>query len=146
MNSIKVAVTELKSSQFYLQLPTQVLINYICGLYHFFQDQEFRHSLKMSSPLVLFKTTIGLLTVIFSTSLPKTSAVLYEDALERVYFAPRARDVQYLSLSGINSLNYDNVTEAYIKVLEGSQLVASLKNQMVSKQHCNSSTRFTNSD
>lgn len=72
------------------------------------------------------------LLAVLSTSLLPPAAALYEDALESMYFAPRARDVQYLSISDIHTINYANVTEVYIKVLECSQLVASLKHEMVS--------------
>ena len=85
------------------------------------------------------KSSLTLLLTIFSPFLlHPTSAALYEEgALEGVHFAPRAREVYYSPLAGIQALNHENVTEVYVKVLECTQLVQSLKNEMVWKQILN---------
>lgn len=54
------------------------------------------------------------------------------EPLERVHFQPWARDIIYSELTNINTMNYMNVSEVYTRVIESNQLVAALRNAMVS--------------
>lgn len=76
--------------------------------------------------------TMFMLCVLLALS-PAESLALYggEAALERVHFQPMARDIIYAQLTNITSMNYMNLSEVYIRVIECNQMVAALKNEMV---------------
>lgn len=75
--------------------------------------------------------TISLLSALALS--PAGTLALYGGmTLERVHFQPMARDIIYAQLTNINTMNYMNLSEVYTRVIECNQLVAALKNEMVS--------------
>ena len=56
------------------------------------------------------------------------------ETLERLHFQPSARDIIYTDLTSINTVNYMNVSEVYVRVIECHQMAAALKSEMVSVQ------------
>lgn len=75
---------------------------------------------------------LGLVFISTALQFTSTSGLLYENTLEKNHFPPMAKNVQYHALTNINTLDRANVSEIYIRVLECGQLVAALRNEMVS--------------
>jgi hypothetical protein len=63
---------------------------------------------------------------------PGVLALYGGETLERVHFQPMAREIIYSPLTDITTVNYNNISEVYTRVIETIQLVAALKNEMVS--------------
>lgn len=63
---------------------------------------------------------------------PGGMALYGGETLERVHFQPMAREIMYSPLADITTVNYVNVSEVYTRVIECNQMVAALKNEMVS--------------
>lgn len=79
--------------------------------------------------------TISMLYALLALIPSESLALLYDgESLDKVHFQPMARDIMYGPLSNIDTVNYQNLTEVYTRVIECNQMVAALKNEMVSKQ------------
>ena len=51
--------------------------------------------------------------------------------LERVHFQPMARDIIYPPLTNIDALSHRTVSDVHTRVIECSQMVTALRNEMV---------------
>ena len=48
-----------------------------------------------------------------------------------IHYRLRSKEIQYVRLSNINSINHGNVSELYQRVIETDQLLTALKGEMV---------------